>query len=59
MHKNVAKSFCVCVFQEVLEAKKTPTNLKKKRTNLSMSQRYGKESTNLISLLASIVINSI
>ena len=50
----------MCVFQEVLEAKKTPTDLKKKkRTNLSMSQRYGKESTNLVSLLASIVINSI
>lgn len=31
MHKNVAKSFCVCVFQEVLEAKKTPTDLKKKK----------------------------
>lgn len=58
MHKNVAKSFCVCVFQEVLEAKKL-LPIEKKRTNLNMSQHYGKESTNLVSLLVSIIVNSI
>ena len=30
MHKNVTKSFCVCVFQEVLEAKKLLPIKKKK-----------------------------
>ena len=58
MHKNVTKSFCVCVFQEVLEAKKL-LPIKKKRTNLNMSQHYGKESINLVSLLVSIIVNSI
>lgn len=59
MHKNVTKSFCVCVFQEVLEAKKLLPIKKKKRTNLNMSQHYGKESINLVSLLVSIIVNSI
>ena len=34
MHKNVAKSFCVCVFQEALETKKLLSIKKKKKRQI-------------------------
>lgn len=53
MHKNWAKNFCVCKFEEHNKQKeeKPPTN--KNIISFRMNQHHEKESTNLFSLLAS------
>lgn len=53
MHKNWAKNFCVCKFEEHNKQKeeKPPTN--KSIISFRMNQHHEKESTNLFSLLAS------